>query len=130
MSKPEYYDVVFLMRNGEWGACCYKLALSTAKQYARDMVNPPEYSKRKPITKDRVKIRMHVPRPEGVRINPERDMYPKILADSKEQQREWDAEADRKCRPISEILDVVAEVLEALVPDEALPMNDKPVRPF
>ena len=129
MSEPEYYDVVFLMRDGEWGACCSKLALSTAQMYARDMVNPPEYAKRKPIAKDRVKIRKHVPKPEpdGIRINP--DMYPKILADNPKQQREWDADADRKCRPISEVLDVVAEMLEAFNADEALPMKE-PERPF
>ena len=130
--SDDYYDVLILMRDGEWGVRVSKLALSTAQQYARDLVDPPAYAKRNPWPRDRIKIKRHDPAYDFVEIFPGRkpDMYPKRLADTPEQQREWDAEADRQCRPISDVLDVVAGVLEQFNPDEALPMKDEPERPF
>lgn len=133
MSEAEYYDVLFYMRSGEWGVRVSKIALFTAKDYERDMVDPPDYAKRKPWPKERVKIKRHEPKHNFVAIDPYKKLgklYPEMLADSKKEQREWDAEADRQCRPMSEILDVVAEVLDSWIPDEVPMKAEEPERPF
>jgi hypothetical protein len=128
--SAEYYDVLILLKDGTWAVRCGPLALSTAKQYALDLVEPPEYAKRNPFPKDRIRIRKHKPEDVGVVIHPERkNYYPKMLADSPEQQREWDRKADEACRPISEVLDVVAEMLEQFNPDASEGLKEEE-RPF
>lgn len=126
--SPEYYDVLILMRDGTWGVRFGPCALSTAQEYARDLVEPPSYAKRNPFPKDRIRIRKHKPDEEdGVQINPVPDYYPKRLADTPEQQAEWDAEADRKCRPLSETLDRIVEVLNMVEPiEEYKPEEERP----
>ena len=133
MFDPDYYDVLFFMRSGEWGVRVSKVALSTAQGYARDMVDPPEYAKRKPWPRERVKIQRHVEHHNFIKINPRKTLgklYPEILADSKEEQREWNIRGDRACRPISEILDVVAEVIDSWIPDEEPMKAEEPKRAF